>query len=626
MIKKEISSLCEIKNGFAFKSSDYANDGYRVIRITNVQKGKVVDNDPKFVCAAIADNADGYKLKLNDILISLTGNVGRIGKIESCHLPAVLNQRVGLIRPISKALDKNYLFQYLNSNQFEKEAINNAHGVAQLNLSSKWVENHKIPLPPLDDQIRIAHLLSKVEGLISQRKQHLKQLDELLKSVFLEMFGFRDGTYIQWTIENLASNTEVVSGVTKGKKYKAEELIEVPYMRVANVQDGYFTLEEIKTILVTQREINQYQLKNGDLLLTEGGDPDKLGRGYVWKEQIPNCIHQNHIFRVRIYKQAQINPYYLSALINSRYGKSYFLKSAKQTTGIASINSTQLKNFPTVLPPIELQNQFAGIVEKIEGIKARYQASLAELERLYGVLSQRAFKGELDLSRVILPTDIQQPPKNVPAKVERITVQETLDKISRITSPIDKITETIRKINPIISTPAFQLFQRINEVTNLRSTPQHLNSIQFAPLGETARQLAGFRANLPTMNIDQLNNWSTISPSIANLTRFYQPILDSVKQFEHFTEQDWEKLGVEWAFNDYLDEMGNEPFTIEKCAVFIEDQLYNKDANEPFKLLQHHYEHIKTQIFKALDGGRLIQNYHDQENRVCVFRNKEVEV
>ena len=176
----------------------------------------------------------------------------------------------------------------------------------------------------------------------------------------------------------------------------------MPYMRVANVQDGHFYLDEIKTIAVTQKEIEAYSLKFGDLLLTEGGDPDKLGRGSVWEDQIENCIHQNHIFRVRIKEKESINPYYLSALVSSTYGKSYFLRSAKQTTGIASINSTQLKSFPTVIPPINLQNRFAVIVEKVGSIKARYQQNLADLETLYGALSQQAFKGELDLSRIPL--------------------------------------------------------------------------------------------------------------------------------------------------------------------------------------------------------------------------------
>lgn len=98
---KELSLVCKVLNGYAFKSNDYVECGYRVIRITNVQKGIVVDNDPKFISDAIADKANNFKLKVGDILISLTGNVGRVGKIEKCHLPAVLNQRVGLIRPRS---------------------------------------------------------------------------------------------------------------------------------------------------------------------------------------------------------------------------------------------------------------------------------------------------------------------------------------------------------------------------------------------------------------------------------------------------------------------------------------------------------------------------------------------
>ncbi len=302
----------------------------------------------------------------------------------------------------TKLANALYIYYYLRS-IYLKEAGYSRH--------FKFLKQVKIPIPEengkpnLDDQKRIAHLLGKVERMIARSKQHLQQLDDLLKSVFLEMFGFRDQTYTQWPIEKLATHTAIVSGATKGKKYKTEELVEVPYMRVANVQDGHFVLDEIKNIAVTQKEIDQYLLKSGDLLLTEGGDPDKLGRGSVWENQIENCIHQNHIFRVRINERSELNPYYLSALVSSRYGKSYFLKSAKQTTGIASINSTQLKNFPVVIPPIDLQNQFASIVEKVEGLKSRYLRSLADLERLYGALSQKAFKGELDLSRVPLPVE-----------------------------------------------------------------------------------------------------------------------------------------------------------------------------------------------------------------------------
>ncbi|OGP73731.1 MAG: hypothetical protein A2V86_04880 [Deltaproteobacteria bacterium RBG_16_49_23] len=266
-------------------------------------------------------------------------------------------------------------------------------------ISQGDIENFKLPFPPLDDQIRIATVLTRAERLIAKRKEGIKALDELLKSIFLEMFGSGE----KWETEKLSGVSEIVSGVTKGKKYADKELFEIPYMRVANVQDGHLILDEIKTIAVTKEEIDRYLLKAGDILLTEGGDPDKLGRGTVWNNEISKCIHQNHIFRVRVNAE-RINPIYLSTLIGSFYGKKYFLRAAKQTTGIASINSTQLKKFPVIIPPLPLQNKFADIVEKVESIKAKQTQSLAELENLYASLSQRAFKGELDLDRVLVET------------------------------------------------------------------------------------------------------------------------------------------------------------------------------------------------------------------------------
>ena len=184
-----LRSVCDILNGYAFKSSDYSNVGFRVMRIGNVQKGKIVDSDPMFIPSAIAAALPTFQLREDDILVSLTGNVGRVGRVPPELLPAVLNQRVAVIRPKDPTISHGYLYQYLNSNVFESNAIRNANGVAQLNLSTKCIAEHEIPLPPLEDQKRIAYLLSKVEGLIAQRKQHLQQLDDLLKSVFLDMFG-----------------------------------------------------------------------------------------------------------------------------------------------------------------------------------------------------------------------------------------------------------------------------------------------------------------------------------------------------------------------------------------------------------------------------------------------------
>jgi type I restriction enzyme S subunit len=407
VISKTIGAIAkEIKTGKTppTKQTEYFNGVINWYTPGDFSSHTYLRSAKRTVSALAFKDKKAITYSKDTVLITCIGEIGKVGITQGV---ASANQQITGIKLHDEV---NPIFFALwckkNKGVFENAARNAIVPI----LNNQVLSTIEVKFPEsLDDQIRIAHLLVKVEVLIAQRKQHLQQLDTLLKGVFLEMFGFRDGTYTQWTIERLALSSEVVSGVTKGKKYANEELIEVPYMRVANVQDGHFIFNEVKTIAVTQKEIDRYRLRQGDLLLTEGGDPDKLGRGFVWEEQVPNCIHQNHIFRVRINEHAEINPYYLSALVGSRYGKAYFLKSAKQTTGIASINSTQLKNFPTLIPPIALQNHFSAIAEKIEGIKTRYKESLTDLNSLYGTLSQQAFKGELDLSRVPLLDEAEHP-------------------------------------------------------------------------------------------------------------------------------------------------------------------------------------------------------------------------
>ena len=168
----------------------------------------------------------------------------------------------------------------------------------------------------------------------------------------------------------------------------------MPYLAVLNVQDCALNLQTVKRVEATEDEISRYRLESGDLVLTEGGDPDKLGRGTLWNNEIPDCIHQNHIFRVRLHSSA-IDPLFLSRLISSRRGKQYFLRSAKQTTGIASINMTQLRQFPLLCPPIEIQRRFTEQIARIEALAQHQQASLTKLDALFASLQLRAFRGEL---------------------------------------------------------------------------------------------------------------------------------------------------------------------------------------------------------------------------------------
>ncbi len=314
--KIRLGDLVEITNGYAFKSSDYIDSGIRVIRITNVQKGSIVDNNPQYYPLSSQSTLNRYSISEGDILMSLTGNVGRVGRFPRELLPAYINQRVCRVKSRSSKLSNDYLFYVLNSDLFERDAIENSAGVAQLNLSTKWIEDYKIALPTLAEQQKIAAILDAADSLRQKDQQLVERYTALSQSLFLEMFGDPVTNPMGWMAVLLEDISDIASGVTKGRKLNSDEVVDLPYMRVANVQDGYLDLNEIKNIPGSNEDLKKYILKMGDVLLTEGGDPDKLGRGAVWNDEIKNCIHQNHIFRVRLTSKKHI-PLYLSKLCGS---------------------------------------------------------------------------------------------------------------------------------------------------------------------------------------------------------------------------------------------------------------------------------------------------------------------
>ena len=240
------------------------------------------------------------------------------------------------------------------------------------------------------EQKSIAEILSKMDSLISLRKQQLAKLDELIKARFVEMFGDVLLNSMQWPEKTLERMADIVSGITKGRKTTETDLQEVPYMAVSNVKDGYIDWTTVKTILATKQEIEQYRLMPDDILMTEGGDPDKVGRGAIIKVPLKNSIHQNHIFRVRLNEQ-EILPSFFAEYLRHQKAKRYFLGCAKQTTGIASINMRQLRALPTLVPPLSLQKQFAAFVERVDQQKQTVQQSLEKLELMKKALMQEYF-------------------------------------------------------------------------------------------------------------------------------------------------------------------------------------------------------------------------------------------
>ena len=182
---KTLKDYCNLLNGYAFKSDEYVDDGIRVVRITNVQKGEFVDSDPKFYPLSSQKQLKDYLLQENDLLVSLTGNVGRVCMISKVFLPAGLNQRVACLRIKNKNLLKEYLYFYLMRNKFEEDCIHNSRGIAQLNLSTIWLENYPIKVPTPEQQTIVVDNLIKISKNISELKKNLHFFDELTKSRFI---------------------------------------------------------------------------------------------------------------------------------------------------------------------------------------------------------------------------------------------------------------------------------------------------------------------------------------------------------------------------------------------------------------------------------------------------------
>jgi type I restriction enzyme S subunit len=188
----------------------------------------------------------------------------------------------------------------------------------------------------------------------------------------------------RWPSVSLGEICEIVSGITKDSKKQGDDYREVPYLRVANVQRLQLDLSEVKMIPAKESAINTYRLEPGDILLNEGGDRDKLGRGWIWQGQIDECIHQNHVFRARI-RCGKAIPKWIAYYANTNEARAYFLKTGKQTTNLASISKKNLGALPIPLPPVKVQES---IVCEIDTQISRLDETVTTLQGIQARLKQ----------------------------------------------------------------------------------------------------------------------------------------------------------------------------------------------------------------------------------------------
>lgn len=315
-------------------------------------------------------------------------------------------------------LDERYLYYLTAGPHFRSWGEAQMTGAAgQKRVPTDFVLDYRVPVFDQAKQRAIADFLdaetARIDALIAAKENLLAILAEKRRALVTQAVTrgldpsvpMRDSGIpwlgeipAHWEVTRLKLVAIVQSGLALGKKYGNEELTEYPYLRVANVQDGYLDLSEVKTVEVSEQDAIGCRLQAGDVLMNEGGDADKLGRGAIWTGEIDPCLHQNHVFAVR---PQRVSSEWLNLWTSGDGAKAFFESRAKQSTNLASISATNLKELPIPIPPVEEQESLVQHVrqelEKVGRFESATHRTISLLRERREAVIAAAVTGRLDV-------------------------------------------------------------------------------------------------------------------------------------------------------------------------------------------------------------------------------------
>jgi type I restriction enzyme S subunit len=375
----------------------------RLIQLADIGEGTFLNKSNRHLTKKKAIALRCTFLKKGDILVArMPDPLGRCCIFPRVEQESVTAVDVCIIRPSGSIVSNVFLMYLINSSSIRNQIYKFSTGTTRRRISRGNLSKIKLPIPPMNDQIRIATLLSRVEALIATRKDNLRLLDEFLKSTFLEMFGDPVRNEKAFEVRTLSEFYIDPKNGTKcgpfGSALKKKEYVKsgVPVWNMDNISiDG--RLQPDVSLWITDdkfEELKGYSAISGDVIISRAGT---VGKMCALITDYPKSIISTNLIRVRFGQE--LLPQYFVSLMTYCKGRVGKLRTGSDG-GFTHMNTGILDQLHFPYPPIELQNHFASIVEKVESLKTLYQQGLSELKNLYAALSQKAFKGELDLSRI----------------------------------------------------------------------------------------------------------------------------------------------------------------------------------------------------------------------------------
>lgn len=390
----KLKDVCQISGGYAFKSTQYKSEGTALIRIGDISEKIVEISDGSVYIDDDISKYDKFIIKKGDILVALSGaTTGKFGIYNYDEL-ALLNQRVAKISP-NELVYNSYLFYYMN--KLKDIIYSKALGCAQPNISPTEISELEIYVPNLETQKKIAEVLDKAQELIDKRKEQIEALDELVKSRFIEMFGdpVLEEKYIKYSIDDIKANEKfsIVDGPF-GASLKNGDYVEdgIPIIRINNIQPCNYYDGEYKYISNEKyEELIRSKVEKNDILMARVGNT--IGKSCIFDKDFKALLSTTGVCKIKC-KVEIANNVFIMRQLNMPTFREYIWRNIKGS-GQPCLNLTTIKGLKVILPPIELQNQFADFVKQVDKLKSQMENSLKELEDNFNSLMQKAFKGEL---------------------------------------------------------------------------------------------------------------------------------------------------------------------------------------------------------------------------------------